>query len=392
MVSCHAEVMTLTEKLYYASGETRTFTATVLSCAPEDGGYAVTLDRTALFPGGGGQEPDEGTLGGERLVSLREEDETVIHIVPEPLTVGATVSGEVDWNVRFPRMQGHSGEHIFSGTVHRLFGGENVGFHMGAEAMTLDFSVELSAQDVALAELEANRAVWRDLPVNSLLPADEELADMPYRSKKELSGRVRIVEIPGVDMCACCAPHVERTGEIGAIKVLDFMRHRGGTRLTLVCGEAAYGDYAALHRVNARISAALSARRLETDAALERYMRESEAKSAEITRLRREILALKSAALPETEGNLCIFEPELDAVTLRELVNAGVEKCTGICAAFTGADGEYKYIMGSRSVDLRALSREINAAIDGRGGGSPAMIQGTCKAPRERIEAYFARA
>ena len=333
--------MTLTEKLYYASGETRTFTATVLSCAPEDGGYAVTLDRTALFPGGGGQEPDEGTLGGERLVSLREEDETVIHIVPEPLTVGATVSGEVDWNVRFPRMQGHSGEHIFSGTVHRLFGGENVGFHMGAEAMTLDFSVELSAQDVALAELEANRAVWRDLPVNSLLPADEELADMPYRSKKELSGRVRIVEIPGVDMCACCAPHVERTGEIGAIKVLDFMRHRGGTRLTLVCGEAAYGDY---------------------------------------------------AALPEMEGNLCIFEPELDAVTLRELVNAGVEKCTGICAAFTGADGEYKYIMGSRSVDLRALSREINAAIDGRGGGSPAMIQGTCKAPRERIEAYFARA
>lgn len=384
--------MTLTEKLYYASGETRTFTATVLSCAPEDGGYAVTLDRTALFPGGGGQEPDEGTLGGERLVSLREEDETVIHIVPEPLTVGATVSGEVDWIVRFPRMQGHSGEHIFSGTVHRLFGGENVGFHMGAEAMTLDFSVELGAQDIALAELEANRAVWRDLPVNSLLPADEELADMPYRSKKELSGRVRIVEIPGVDMCACCAPHVERTGEIGAIKVLDFMRHRGGTRLTLVCGEAAYVDYAALHRVNARISAALSARRLETDAALERYMRESEAKSAEITRLRREILALKSAALPETEGNLCIFEPELDAVTLRELVNAGVEKCTGICAAFTGADGEYKYIMGSRSVDLRALSREINAAIDGRGGGSPAMIQGTCKAPRERIEAYFARA
>lgn len=382
----------MTEKLYYRDGECREFTARVLSCSERGGAWEAVLDRSAVFPGGGGQEADSGTVAGMDILSVREEDETIYFTLPSPLEPGAEVSCSVDWAARFPRMQGHSGEHIFSGTVHRLFGGENVGFHMGAEAMTLDFSVELGAQDIALAELEANRAVWRDLPVNSLLPADEELADMPYRSKKELSGRVRIVEIPGVDMCACCAPHVERTGEIGAIKVLDFMRHRGGTRLTLVCGEAAYGDYAALHRVNARISAALSARRLETDAALERYMRESEAKSAEITRLRREILALKSAALPETEGNLCIFEPELDAVTLRELVNAGVEKCTGICAAFTGADGEYKYIMGSRSVDLRALSREINAAIDGRGGGSPAMIQGTCKAPRERIEAYFARA
>src|SRR5699024_7034290 len=127
-------------------------------------------------------------------------------------------------------------------------------------------------------ELEANRAVWRDVPVQSLLPTAEELSRMEYRSKKELSGRVRIVEIPGTDMCACCAPHVARTGEIGVIKVLDYMRHRGGTRLTLVCGEAAYRDYEALHRVNAGISVQLSAKRLETGAAVERVMREGEEK------------------------------------------------------------------------------------------------------------------
>ena len=379
----------MTDKLYYLDGETRTFTARVLSCEAENGAWAVTLNRSAIFPGGGGQEADAGTLGGLPVIGLREEDETVFHILPGPLEPGAVVTGEVDWAVRFPRMQGHSGEHIFSGTVHRLYGGENVGFHMGEGGMTLDFSVELSPEDLARCEYEANRAVWADLPVKSLLPGPDELERMSYRSKKELTGRVRIVEIPGVDMCACCAPHVARTGEIGLIKVLDSMRHRGGTRLTLVCGEAAYRDCAALHSVNSRISAALSARRLETDAAVERILRESVEKHAEITRLRREILALKAAALPETEGNICIFEPDMDTVTLRELVNAGVEKCGGVCAAFAGSDGDYKYIIGSKAVDLRARAKEINASIDGRGGGSSAMIQGTSHAARSTIEAYF---
>lgn len=379
----------MTDKLYYTDGETRTFTAQVLSCTEENGACSVVLDRTALFPGGGGQDADTGTLAGQPIIGMREADETVYHIVPEPLEPGTTVSGEVDWALRFPRMQGHSGEHIFSGTVHRLFRGENIGFHMGADAMTLDFSVELSPDDIALCELEANRAVWRDVPVQSLLPTAEELSRMEYRSKKELSGRVRIVEIPGTDMCACCAPHVARTGEIGVIKVLDYMRHRGGTRLTLVCGEAAYRDYEALHRVNAGISAQLSAKRLETGAAVERVMREGEEKRSEITRLKREILSLKAALLPRVEGNMCIFEPDMDAITLRELVNAGVEKCSGVCAAFSGADGGYRYIIGSGSVDLRAAAKEINAAINGRGGGSSAMIQGTCTASRAEIEAFF---
>lgn len=379
----------MTEKLYYSDGECRAFTARVVSCAPENGAYCVVLDRTAVFPGGGGQEPDSGSLNGLPIIALREAEETIYHILPEPLEPGSAVEGTVDWAVRFPRMQGHSGEHIFSGTVHRLFGGENVGFHMGEGGMTLDFSVELSPEDIARCELEANRAVWADLPVRTLLPSAEELGGIEYRSKKELSGLVRIVEIPGVDMCACCAPHVARTGEIGCIKVLDSMRHRGGTRLSLICGEAAYRDYAALHENNARVSAALSAKRLETAEYLERYMRENEERHAEITALKRELLALKAAALPETEGNLCIFEPGLDAVTLRELVNAGVEKCSGICAAFSGADGDYKYVLGSKSVDLRAESKAINSALKGRGGGSPAMIQGSSRAARREIEEFF---
>ena len=196
----------MTEKLYYQNGHLARFTARVLSCARDEKGWAVKLERTAFFPGGGGQEADEGELSGLNLLGLREEGEDIVHLVPEPLEPGALVEGKLNWPLRFARMQGHSGEHILSGTVHRLFGCDNVGFHMGEEDITIDFNAELSREDLARAELETNRAVWRNVPVRTLLPSPGELAEMEYRSKKELSGEVRIVEIEGVDRCACCAP------------------------------------------------------------------------------------------------------------------------------------------------------------------------------------------
>lgn len=379
----------MTEKLYYSDGHLSRFTARVTSCEKEDGAWAVKLDRSAFFPGGGGQEADEGVLSDMKLLRLREEGEDIVHLTPAPLEPGALVEGKIDWPLRFSRMQGHSGEHILSGTVHRLFGYDNVGFHMGEEAITIDFSGELSREDLSRAELEANRAIWRDVPVRTLLPTPGELAAMDYRSKKELTGQVRIVEIEGVDLCACCAPHVSHSGEVGLLKIIDSMRHRGGTRLTLLCGEAALLDYEALHENNAAVSAALSAKRLETGGAIARVMAEQEERRAELTKLKRELLQLKAAALRPTEGSICIFESDIDMITLRELVNAGSELAGKVCAGFAGTDGDYKYIIGSRTVPLRARAKEINAAIDGRGGGSDAMIQGTSRARREDIERYF---
>lgn len=379
----------MTEKLYYSDGHLGRFTAHVVACTREETGWAVRLDRTAFFPGGGGQEADEGFLSDMKLLGLREDGEDIVHLVPRPLEPGALVEGRLDWQLRFARMQGHSGEHILSGTVHRLFGYDNVGFHMGEENMTIDFSGELTHEDLARAELEANRAIWRNVPVRSLLLGPGELAEMEYRSKKELTGEIRIVEIEGVDRCACCAPHVARTGEVGVLKIIDSMRHRGGTRLTLICGEAAFMDYQALHVANASVSAALSAKRLETGAAVARVMAEQEERRAELTKLKREILQLKSAALKPTEGCICIFERDIDMVTLRELVNAGAELAGVACAGFAGEDGDYKYIIGSRTRPLRAMAKDINAAINGRGGGSDAMLQGTSRASREDIELYF---
>ena len=230
-----------------------------------------------------------------RLLALREtEDGDIAHILPAPLEPGSETEGALDWDVRFARMQSHSGEHIVSGTVHRLFGYDNVGFHMGRDFMTLDFSGELSPQDIARVELESNRAVWRDAPVRTLLPRPEELEKYDYRSKKELSGQVRLVEIEGVDLCACCAPHVAHTGEVGLIKVLDSVRRREGTRLTVLAGEAAFHDCAAVYVQNSAVSAALSAKRLETAAAVRRVLCEKEEEHSAVTELK------NGAAAPES--------------------------------------------------------------------------------------------
>lgn len=391
VLNCHFEVLSLTERIYYTDGHTARFDARVLSCEPCEGGYDVRLDRTAFFPGGGGQEADTGTLGGLGIIALTETaDGGIAHILSAPLETGAEVEGILDWDLRFGRMQSHSGEHIVSGTVHSLYGYDNVGFHMGESAMTLDFSGELSAGDIAKVELEANRAVWRNVPVRTLLPSPGELNGLEFRSKKELSGHVRLVEIEGVDLCACCAPHVAHTGEVGSIKIIDAMRHRGGTRLTVLAGEAAYRDGVEVYAQNSGISAALSAKRLETAPAVRRLLAERAEEHAALTALKRELLRVKAASLRPTEGNICIFERDMDMVTLRELVNAGMELAGGVCAAFCGEDGDYRYIIGSRSVDLRSAAGDINRALSGRGGGSGSMIQGSCAAKRGKIEDYFA--
>ena len=220
-----------TRKLYYESAYTRQFAARVLSCEKADGGWAVSLDATAFFPEEGGQSADTGTLGGTMVLDVRERDGVVTHLTDAPLPVGETVEGELDWAARFRKMQDHSGEHIVSGLVHARFGYDNVGFHLGTDGMTVDFSGELTRLQLDEIEDAANAVVWADKPVAACFPSAEELKTLDYRSKLDLTENVRLVTIPGVDVCACCAPHVSSTGQIGVIKLLDFMRHRGGTRI-----------------------------------------------------------------------------------------------------------------------------------------------------------------
>ena len=296
----------------------------------------------------------------------------------------------MDRETRLQRMQNHSGEHIFSGTAHRLYDCTNVGFHMGEKEVTLDFDRELNAEEVRTLERLANEAVRDNIPVRVFFPTAEELASLDYRSKKELTGAVRIVEIPGVDRCACCAPHVNRTGEIGIIKVLSFERHRGGTRLTILCGMQALEDYRKKQQSVTEISAMLSAKRDAVSPAVQRVLQERDALKEKSAALAMELVAFKAAQQPETEGNLCLFEDFPDEIAARELVNLLMEKCGGLAAVFFpgSEDGTLRYIIGSRHVDLRKAGKTLNAGIGGRGGGRPEMIQGSASGSRNEIREF----
>ena len=379
----------MTERLYDVNSHMRDFTAKVLSCAGMNGKYELVLDKTAFFPGGGGQAPDSGKIGGARITDVFERGGDVVHIADAAVPEGQEVSCGIDWETRFRRMQNHSGEHIVSGIVHRLFGYDNVGFHMGDHTVTLDFSGELSPDDVQRIETLANLAVYQNLPVTTAFHTPDELSSLSYRSKLEFTGAVRLVTIPGVDCCACCAPHVEYTGEIGIIKILDAQRHRGGMRLTAACGLDALDDYNLRCENISAISEALSAKQMETAAAVHRVLAALEAANRRADHAWQRLLAYRIKMLQPSEGNLCIFEPEMDLVCLRELVNAGMKQAGGVCAAFTGEDGDYHYIIGSESVDLQARTGRINAAIKGRGGGSKSMIQGVSRAGKQQIETFF---
>lgn len=380
----------MTEKLYYTDSHIHEFKALVKSCATCREGWAVTLDKTAFFPEGGGQAADTGRIGGARVLDVQERDGEILHYTDRALAPGAELACALDWEQRRRRMQNHSGEHVVSGMTHRLFGLNNVGFHMGEECMTIDFDGELSRMQLEQIETLANEAVRDNLEVRAWFPEPGELASLEYRSKLALRENVRIVEIPGVDRCACCAPHVKRTGEIGMIKLLEAERHRGGLRISLACGMDALDIFRRRQESAAAVSALLSAKRDEAAPAVERLLKEQSRLKARAAELGMACARLQAAGFAPRQGNICVFDSVLDEIALRELVNMLAERCSGLAAAFSGdGAGGYRYIIGSRHADLRAAAKKINAGIDGRGGGSPEMIQGRAAASREKIQRFM---
>lgn len=378
----------MTEKLYELNSYCRTFTATVLECQSHDDGYAVRLDCTAFFPEGGGQAADAGTLNGVMVRDVQIVDGDVWHYTGEPLTVGDTVEGVLDWETRFARMQHHTAEHIVCGIAHRWYGLENVGFHLGSEDVTLDLDGELTREQIDAIEDEANRVVWANVAVTAAIPAAEELAGMIYRSKKELDGDVRLVTIDGVDCCACCAPHVGRTGEIGVIKLLDFVRWKGGVRIHLLCGAAAVEDYRRRYAQTAQIAAKLSVKQNSLTPAVDRLMAEKDGYKLALREANRRLADALVAGVDPTDRPVYFIDNDWDTDTLRRVVNGLTARCGGLCAAYSGTDGAYTYVLGGTD-RLKEAAAEMNAALNGRGGGDNRQIQGRVLATAKEIEAYW---
>lgn len=378
----------MTEKLYDKDSHLKEFTGTVLSCKKTGEKYAVTLNRTAFFPEGGGQQSDRGYIGDAYISDVQIKNGEILHFADKPLSVGQAYDCKLDFDFRFRNMQNHSGEHIISGIVHRLYGFNNVGFHLGAE-MTMDFDGELTRRQLDEIEDLANKAVYENLPVKAYYPTDEELKQLDYRSKLDLKENVRIVEIKGVDVCACCAPHVRATGEIGIIKILDFEKYKGGVRLIVKCGADALRDYREKYKNVLEISNLLSAKQFEVSAAVVRLNEQLSAEKAETAALKKRLIAEKAAGFAPDTDKTAVFENGLDIKELQLLADALCKKAGGIRGAFSGADGAFAFAICGEETALGEFFAKFKAAFNTRGGGRNGIRQGTVCADRAEIEGLF---
>ncbi len=380
----------MTEKLYYENAYMRSFTARVLGCSQGKKGCEVILDRSAFYPEGGGQPGDTGMLGGVQVLDTHEKGGEIIHYCESALEPGTEVEGEIDFARRFDFMQQHSGEHIVSGLLHSRFGCDNVGFHMGRDTVTIDFNCAISMEELREVEREANRIIWENRPMKVSWPDADALAALPYRSKKELTGDVRIVECPGVDCCACCGTHVKSAGEIGLIKLLSVHPFREGVRIEMLSGIRAYDYVCTAVEQNGAVGALLSAKSDATAAAVKRLQEELAAASYRLVGLENRVFADIAEKYAGEESAL-IFEDGLSADGVRRLADAVMSRCGGVCAVFSGSDeAGYKYALGQREGDLRAMVKEMNTSLRGRGGGKPFFAQGNLQCTKAEIEAFFA--
>ncbi|MCI9216580.1 MAG: hypothetical protein HFG95_05725 [Dorea sp.] len=376
----------MTEKLYYMDSHLKEFDGTVLTCEPSGEGYKVVLDATAFFPEGGGQYADTGRLKEAFVRDVQEKEGRIYHMTDKPLPVGETVHGKIDWDKRFESMQQHTGEHIISGLVHERFGYNNVGFHLGADYCTMDFDGPITKEELREIEFEANKIVYKNLDIEVLYPSKEELKELAYRSKIEIEGQVRIVNIPGVDTCACCAPHVKKTGEIGNIKLVNMINYKGGERIFMLCGFRALMDHCKKEESAKAVSALLCAKEEEISEAVEHLKAEKLSLKGKLAGLKQKLLGFQAQETDITGNVTAVFDSELSGNEPRDLMNLLLNRGAHVCAVFAGSDVEgYRYVIGSREEDVRPLCKELNDAFGGRGGGKPEMVQGSLKGAAQEI-------
>lgn len=374
----------MTERIYFEDAYVSSFDAVVTACEKHGDSYGITLDRSAFFPEGGGQPGDTGKIGSCIITDTIECNGSPLHISNEFIEKGTAVSCEIDFDKRFFNMQQHTGEHIFSGILNRLTGFDNVGFHMGSEFVTVDFNGKVNEETLKECEKLANKAIYADRPVKAFFPSPDELKDIPYRSKKEIDGDVRLVEIPGCDICACCGTHLSSTGQVGMVKATAMINYKSGVRITLMIGERALDDYSRKNESTREICNLLSAGEYETDTAVRKLCEKEDALKEQIVSLKKQIISLKA----DGYGRI-VFDSTLEGEDIFHLCNALGEKYAS-AAVFCGDDGSgYKYAITSTECDLGAFCKEFNAALSGRGGGRGNMVRGSAQAGEKEIREFL---
>ena len=379
----------MTRKLYYEDSYIKEFSATVLSCEKAGEHFVVVLDKTAFFPEEGGQYSDNGKLGEATVACVNEKDGVIYHYTDSEIAVGECVVGQINFDERYEKMQCHSAEHILSGLFHKHFCVDNVGFHLGADDVTMDISEPLTDEQISFVELLANEAVYKNIEITAEFPDLSELSQMQYRAKLDLTENVRIVNIGEYDSCACCAPHVKYTGEIGLIKILDYAKLRGGLRLHITAGRRAMRYFCECFDRVQSVSAQLSVPKSEIHNGVKKLLDDYSTLKSEFSEYKLNVMRREAESLPQTDGNLVKVFSDATMAEMIAFSNEALPKVSGMLVLLSGTDGDYKYAISSSTVDLRGRIAEINKSLLGRGGGKTNMVQGSFASSLDAIKAYF---
>jgi len=379
-----------TQALYDQDSFARDFVGKVISCEEvtvnDEKLYKVVLDKTVFFPEQGGQTSDIGKLDDRAVVDVQIENEVIYHFCKGGFLIGEEVHGVIDWNHRFNNMQQHTGEHIFTGLAHNMYGADNVGFHLSDNTVTLDLNIELSQEQVDILERKCNELIGQNLAVKAYYPRQDLLGAIAYRSKKEIEGPVRLVEIEGIDLCACCAPHVNSTGQVGLLKVISYGKYKGGCRVYILCGLRALDDYNRRMRILSNSYQTLNCKEEEVPEKIAGIMEDNKQLKYRICDIKAGMLMNQIATYPSEVSDVVIYSEDLDAKIMRDGVNSLVEKHDGLCAIFSGDDEEgYNFVIGSKTRDCAAIAAGLREMLNAKGGGSKQMAQGSIKATRSEI-------
>ena len=392
-----------TIKLYDINPYDNEFSANTLSLSLFDRDkslYELILDRTLFFPEAGGQSCDKGNIViGNTLASVErviiDKDDNITHIIHSPTIlkpenlINTVVQGEINWEHRFYNMQQHGGEHIFSGIVNKKYGYENVGFHLSDNIVTMDYSGYLTPEQVSEIEFETNKIIYENKDIICYYPNADELKNIDYRCKTELKGDIRIVEIKDVDICACCCPHVRKTGEIGVLKVLSSIRYKGGVRLSIICGFRALKYFNTLLNQSDSLRALLSSEQSEIINNVASLKSERDDLKVKLREVNKNLLIAEVDKLP-SDTPAIIFTEEIDAKSQREALNYLINKRSNYCAILTGNDKKgYSYLIGSNSLDTVSIQTKLKEIFNAKGGGKKEMIQGFAEASKAELKALL---
>lgn len=381
----------MTKKLYDLDAYATEFTATVVDCIKENNNYIVILDQTLFFPEEGGQSCDKGTLNGIEVTNVKIKNNIIYHYIQNELKPESEVTGIIDFDHRFKNMQMHSGEHIFTGLIHNKYGFNNVGFHLSDNSATMDYDGKLSEEQLAEIEREANKIIFSNKEIKAYYPDKSELSALEYRSKKEIDGEVRIVIVEDVDICACCAPHVKRTGEIGLFKIVSFENYKGGIRVNYLCGYRALSHYS--NRINElkQISNLLTVKEFSEASSVSKLFEENRNLKFEVTGLKNQIIREKilKAVNPDSKHIIYIGEPE-DVKSMKYAMEVMHSAHDGICAFFAGDEQSgFRYLIEHTGGDVSYINDRLKQKYNAKGGGRKDSIQGSCQIKTEEIHVLF---